>query len=229
MADVGTILWAKNRPKDHGDHLHVEPPKRMSGTPPLRNPGMSVGVTAIFASLEAEFGNGEYFLDPSGRYVGNDPGVHWTHMGGWNRRKIAGSPTWSQHAWWNALDIGPYIGVSRQQRFYDFLAGSPTLPIGDDMITPAQFASRLSLEQVDAIVDAKGPGGVWVISPTSADRNSIKTYYKSILNQPDSDDWESFFQEVVTEGLVNAAIHQAGGGGGSAGPLSITLTGTARP
>lgn len=95
-------------------------------------------------------------------------------------------------------------------------------------MTPAQFASRLSQEQVDALVDQKGEGGVWVISPTSADRESIKTYYKSILNQPGNVDWVGFYEEVQTEALVNAAIRKAGSSS-AAVPLKVTLTGTAKP
>ena len=36
-----------------------------------------------------------------------------------------GTTVWSQHAWANALDVGPYHGVDEQQRFYDFLMGKP--------------------------------------------------------------------------------------------------------
>lgn len=119
---VGTILWAKNRPGDHNNHLHVEPPTRMAGIPPTTNPGMTAGVKVIFDALEERFGPGAYFVDAP-------VGTAWTHMGGWNRRSIAGSSSWSQHAWWNALDIGPYYGTVDQQVFYDFLTG---IDQGDD-------------------------------------------------------------------------------------------------
>lgn len=126
--------------------------------------------------------------------------------------------------------------ASADDRMHDEITCSPTdlasgIAVdddeGDDDMTPAQFAARLSAEQVDALVDAKGVGGVWVISPGSADRASIKSYYKSILGQPTSADWVTFFHEVYTEALVNSAIHQAGAPGGS-GPLTLagTLTGT---
>lgn len=130
---VGTILWAKNRPSDHNNHLHVEPPPpRKTGVPPLKNPGMSPGVRVIYDALVVEFGTGYYFTDPE-----PPTALHWSHMGGWNRRKIAGTQTWSQHAWWNALDIGPYYGVAEQQRFYDFLTGLPTIPLpGEDTMLP---------------------------------------------------------------------------------------------
>lgn len=122
---VGTLLDA-NYNAAHGDHIHAEPEETMSGVPPRSNPGMTPGVDAIYRALSEEFGPGEYFLDGSGRYVGNDPGVYWTHMGGYNRRKIAGSSTWSQHSWWNALDIGPYVGINAQQKFIDFLIDHTT-------------------------------------------------------------------------------------------------------
>ena len=124
---VGTILWAKNRPSDHYNHLHVEPPTRKTGTPPLTNPGMTDGVKAIYDGLTARFGTGYYFTDP------RSADADWSHMGGWNRRMIAGTSTWSQHAWWNALDIGPFYGVEEQQRFYDFLTGQETQGGEEDM------------------------------------------------------------------------------------------------
>lgn len=113
MAHIGTILWAKSNAAHH-DHIHVEPDTRSGGVPPLKNPGMTSGVGFIYDALEKEFGPGAYFVNPPA-------GTKWTHMGGWNRRTIAGTSTWSQHAWWNALDIGPYYGVAGQQEFYDFL------------------------------------------------------------------------------------------------------------
>jgi hypothetical protein len=113
MTRVGTILWAKSNAA-HYDHIHVEPSTRSAGVPPLKNPGMTDGVRFIYEALEKEFGPGAYFVNPPA-------GTKWTHMGGWNRRYIGGTTIWSQHAWWNALDIGPYFGVEQQQDFYDFL------------------------------------------------------------------------------------------------------------
>jgi hypothetical protein len=110
----------------------------MSGTPPTVNPGMTPGVERIYDALEARFGRGEYFLDADGRYVGNDDGIGWTHMGGWNRRRIAGSTTWSQHAWWNALDIGPLVGVAAQREMHNFLTGNDTHPPLEEPMTPTQ-------------------------------------------------------------------------------------------
>jgi hypothetical protein len=141
---VGTILWAKNRPKDHYNHLHVEPPTRRTGTPPLTNPGMTDGVKAIYDGLTARFGPGYYFTDP------RSADADWSHMGGWNRRMIAGTNTWSQHAWWNALDIGPFYGVEEQQRFYDFLTGQETQG-GDDMPLTDEDVAKLIDELVPVI------------------------------------------------------------------------------
>lgn len=116
---IGTML-DRNYNAAHADHIHVEPPTRYGGTPPKTNPGKTEGVRAIYTALEAEFGRGAYFLDSNGRYVGNDAGIEWTHMGGYNRRYIGGTSTWSQHSWWNALDIGPYVGKN-QDKFIEFL------------------------------------------------------------------------------------------------------------
>ena len=111
---VGTILWAKSN-SAHTDHLHVEPPARQTGTPPASS-GMSEGVRKIYDELVRVFGPTAYFPNA-------DATTEWTHMGWFNRRYIAGTTTWSQHAYGNALDIGPYHGVEQQQKFYDFLTG----------------------------------------------------------------------------------------------------------
>src|SRR5690606_32641098 len=76
---IGTIL-DRHYNSAHADHVHVEPATKKSGTPPKTNPGMTAGVKAIYQALNAEFGQGYYFLDSKGRYVGNDKGVGWTHM-----------------------------------------------------------------------------------------------------------------------------------------------------
>lgn len=115
MPYVGTILWARTN-SAHYDHIHVEPDTRKAGVPPLKNPGMTAGVKIIYDALESRFGPGAYFVNPPA-------GTEWTQMGGWNRRTIANSAIWSQHAWWNALDIGPYYGEAEQRKFYDFLVG----------------------------------------------------------------------------------------------------------
>lgn len=108
---IRLILWAGNNP-NHADHLHVEGLPKQTGNPPYTNPGMTPSVQTIYTALEAEFGKGKYFQDPGA--------AEWTHMGWYNRRKIAGTDIWSQHAWGNALDIGPYT-LAEQQKFYDFL------------------------------------------------------------------------------------------------------------
>lgn len=147
---IGTILDYRYNAA-HGDHIHVEPPVKKTGTPPLTNPGMSPGVRLIYDALEARFGKGAYFLDKNGRYVGNDPGIAWTHMGGWNRRPIAGTTRWSQHSYWNALDIGPYID-EEQKPFYDFLTGKESpMPL-----TPEE---EQTVKEIHAAIKAEGSNG----------------------------------------------------------------------
>lgn len=119
---IHKIIWAPA--PLHDNHLHVEGSPRFSGTPPLTNPGRSPSIDVIYKALTAEFGTPYYFTD--------DPpaGSSWSHMGWYNRRPPRGSSTgWSQHAYANALDIGPYYGRKEQQVFYDFL----TTYQGDDM------------------------------------------------------------------------------------------------
>lgn len=121
--EVGTILWAGNR-DDHFNHLHVEPPSIFIGyidgrgeQPPGFNPGRTSPLNNIFDGLIERFGTPAYYLDT---------GIakpDWYHMGWYNHRNIGGSKRWSQHAWANAIDIGPYYGVEQQRKFFDFLTG----------------------------------------------------------------------------------------------------------
>jgi hypothetical protein len=120
---IAKIIWAANDSSGaHWNHLHVEGIPRLIGwntgegeQPPARNPGMTDSVWAIYTALASRFGKPSYFLDT--------PKGDWTHMGWYNRRTIGGKTQWSQHAWSNAIDIGPYYGVREQQVFYDFLTG----------------------------------------------------------------------------------------------------------
>jgi hypothetical protein len=123
---IKSILWAPSNDA-HYNHLHVEGDPRFTGTPPTSNPGMSPAVAVIYQALKDEFGEPAYMT-----------GGDWTHMGWYNRRTIAGTTVWSQHAWSNALDIGPYYGVAEQQKFYDFLTGTPTPET--DMQRPSWFS-----------------------------------------------------------------------------------------
>lgn len=122
---IRLILWAGNDPNHH-DHLHVEGDPKQTGTPPYSNPGKTASVQTVYDALVAEFGPTKYFTDPGT--------ANWTHMGWYNRRKIANTDIWSQHAWANALDIGPYNGVAAQQRFYDFLTQED-----DEMSSPKNW------------------------------------------------------------------------------------------
>jgi hypothetical protein len=122
MLPIFRIIWAKSDPSGaHNDHLHVEGIPYRTGTPPLNNPGMTASVETIYRALITQFGVPSYMS-----------GGDWTHMGWYNRRKIAGTDIWSQHAWANAIDIGPYYGVAQQQRFYDFLTGEDMAILTDD-------------------------------------------------------------------------------------------------
>ena len=82
----------------HTDHLHVEPPARMTGTPPASS-SMSAGVKKIYDELTRVFGTGAY-LDASGG---------WSHMGWFNRRYV-GTTTWSQHTWAKRWTSAPTMG-----------------------------------------------------------------------------------------------------------------------
>lgn len=111
--ETGLILWAGNEPENHYNHLHVEPPQQLSGEPSDWSP-ITQGLRAIIDALELAFGPYAYFTRATAT-------TKWTHMGTFNRRKIAGSNTWSQHAYNNAIDIGPYYGIEQQRKFYEFL------------------------------------------------------------------------------------------------------------
>jgi hypothetical protein len=110
---IHQILWAGNNSQHH-DHLHVEGSPRKSGTPPRSNPGMTPAVEAIWNAMTERYGTGYYFSQSP------PPEPNWAHMGIYNRRQIAGSTQWSQHAYANAIDIGPLYG-SAQKPVYDYL------------------------------------------------------------------------------------------------------------
>ena len=139
---IRRILWAGNDPNHH-DHLHVEGDPASTGHPPYYNPGMTASVTQVYDALIDEFGTAAYYKDSDAGSAG------WTHMGWYNRRKIAGSNTWSQHAWANALDVGPYLGVAAQQKFYDYLTQEE-----DDMPTPEEVR-KIVREELDRTSDGK--------------------------------------------------------------------------
>lgn len=125
---IERILWAGNR-NDHDDHLHVEGSPSSTGTPPLTRPPMTPSLIRIYDALTQEFGAPYYFTSRP------PPLPNWSHMGWYNRRPIrTNAAVWSQHAYSNALDIGPYYGKASQQRFYDFLTNYDDSQ-GDDMFT----------------------------------------------------------------------------------------------
>lgn len=122
---IRLILWAGND-SNHRDHLHVEGEPKRTGTPPLTNPGKTVSVERIYQAMNEGYGNPYYFRDSPP----NEP--NWSHMGWYNRRKIAGTNIWSQHAWSNALDIGPLIGVNAQAPIYHYLTNYTPPPPEDE-------------------------------------------------------------------------------------------------
>lgn len=140
---IRTILWAGND-SNHRDHLHVEGLPMQTGNPPHSNPGMTDSVEEIYGALMQKFGRPAYMS-----------GGDWTHMGWYNRRKIAGTAIWSQHSWANALDVGPYYGVEEQQKFYDFLTGKE-----DDMAFSDHEESIL--KQLVAALDEVSSNGTAV-------------------------------------------------------------------
>jgi len=111
--EIYRILWAGNEPTNHSDHLHVEGSPKRSGEPPYSRID-TPAITGIIAAMNERFGKGGYF----------NGGEGWSDMGVYHRRYIANTTIWSQHAYSNAIDIGPYYGVEEQQPFYDFLTGA---------------------------------------------------------------------------------------------------------
>lgn len=108
------------------------------------------------------------------------------------------------------------------------IAGPPGGSNEDDTMTAPEFVRRIRKPDVEAICMAKGPGGLWVISPDSGDRAAVTSYYVSILNQPNNGDWVGFYEEVQVAALINSATKTAGAGV-SVGGLKISLTGTGTP
>jgi hypothetical protein len=132
MLPIRRILWAGND-SSHHDHLHVEGEPGKSGSPPLTNPGMTPSVKAVWNAMTERYGTGYYFTQTP------PPEPNWSNMGIFNRRQIAGTTTWSQHAWANAIDIGPLYG-SAQQPVYDYLT---TYGEDDDMAFTADEEKEL--------------------------------------------------------------------------------------
>lgn len=141
---VERILWAPTN-RAHHNHLHVVGAPRVSGT--LSKDCTSKwtdAVEVIVAALDLRFGQGGHW-----QVADWDGEFNWTHMGVYNCRPIGGTDTPSQHAFSNAIDIGPYYGVEQQQKFYDFLTGK------DEMAFTAHEVKVLkdivaSLDEVDS-------------------------------------------------------------------------------
>lgn len=118
---VAKILWAPTN-SAHYNHLHVEGPHVDGTLEEDCTPVWTPAVREIWDALSAEF-----------------PG--WSNMGVFNCRNIAGTNIPSQHAFSNAIDIGPYYGVEEQLPFYNFLKEDSMPDVG-------------AVEGVDPVFDA---------------------------------------------------------------------------
>lgn len=144
----------------HFNHIHVSGKPMHYGEPPLNYPGWTAAILEVYDALEFHFGPGAYFMDvdhhwEDNRFVIDDPDVKWTHMGVYNRRKIAGSTSWSQHAYANGLDIGPYYGIEQQAPFVEFLERADHV-ILRDMFTEHEIKE---LKGLVAALDSVGSNG----------------------------------------------------------------------
>lgn len=138
----------------------------------------------------------EYLLwDPAVRLLGH---LEWT------RRKI--DPHWDGQA--NSM---PQIRLDVAAQIAKWNQGD------DDMNTP-DFVKRLTVSDVDALVDAN------VINPGNPDKAAEKAFWRAKLANPTHEAWVGFHQEVEAQALVNAAVGRGGGG-----PLTVALSGTAKP
>jgi len=86
----------------------------------------------------------------------------------------------------------------------------PAPPIGDHDMTPAQFASRLSPQQVEVVCTTRGEGGKWIVYPGKTNRVALAAEMVALLGDPEHVKWVQFYEEAVTEGIVNAAVRKAG-------------------
>ncbi len=112
----------------HKSHLHVEGKPKKYGTPPLTNPGMPASTRKIHAAVK------EFF--PS------------TIIQIYNRRKISGTSTWSQHSWSNALDIFA-DGYSNQLAIFNMLTAD-TKPEGGGEEDMKEVYARLQASLIRA-------------------------------------------------------------------------------
>lgn len=118
---IDRIIWAPDN-RAHYNHLHVEGYPRPSGTLADCTSQRTAALLEILDALN------EFF-----------PG--WDSLGIYNCRNIAGTNTPSQHAFSNAVDVGPYYGVGQQQPFFDMLTSPtrPTPPNMEDTMFPLRY------------------------------------------------------------------------------------------
>lgn len=102
---------------------------------------------------------------------------------------------------------------------------------GDETMRVREFVEGLAQAtrpdgtnpRIDQLVDAKIIAGG---TPTA-----VKKYWTGLLANPDNPEWANFVSafEVATALNAATAAKNAGAGGGSAVPLVVSLTGTAKP
>lgn len=165
LLPVERILWAPTNSAHH-NHLHVVGQPREDGYPPHSHPGTTDSLAEIIAALDEEFGEG-------GHWQTWDDTLGWTHMGIYNRRYIGGTTVWSQHAYANAIDIGPYYGIEQQQKFYDFLTRKEEDELSKETVWEALREGRIGS-------DANDPSILLAIARTYRMVNAL--YVDEIVN-----------------------------------------------
>lgn len=193
MIKTGLILWAGND-EDHDNHLHIEGLPKLTGEPPLDYPGMTNSLWSIWIALHEQFGKSAYFLDD------DTDDTDWTHMGWYNRRPIAGTDIWSQHAYANALDVGPYIGVKAQQPFYDFLTGK-MIEEGITLLPIDKQSDRESIRHIQEMLGIRATG-IW--------DNTTATAVKALAERSGTGDPAGFKNVLEDDGSVKT-FHRING------------------
>lgn len=188
----------------------------LAGLPAGTNPGVSG--TRWYVDVEVQhLGDGSPLLPALRRslIVANaalcealsfDPRYRVIGHREWTKRKI--DPRWDGFA--NPM---PSIRADVAAQIAAWNQGD-----GDDDMNTPDFVKRLTVSDIDALVDAG------VINPGNADKAAEKKFWGDKLANPNDPAWVGFHQEVEAQALVNAAVGRGGGG-----PLKVALAGTATP
>ena len=70
LPEVGTILWASNRPSDHTDHIHVEGLPKQTGTPPCMGGSGGIASSMTWVNcrvIEPNIWECQTSADPNGK------------------------------------------------------------------------------------------------------------------------------------------------------------------